>query len=730
MIKRISLIALAAALLMLFTACPGPESSDRGTITVPITSIGFTETSTAVMLVDGTLDLELSVSPDNYNTGITWSSSNPSVATLNNGTVTALAQGSTVIKAESAVDSSIFAERTIVVSTETVNMSGWDIFNQTSVDDDGSMDTSTVPDFVEGKLTIDDQIGELDSGGPENGTLFYYTTPLEGNFLIRARIKVTDTYSQNSSKRGATFAVWQLAGDPLTIDSSTLFSGIQIRTKNSGDRNGYSVKDGGIGTSSPKLSGADVPLSVELIYQVERGSVSGTTEAGAPYTNDAMILSIYTSNTVFDGTEEPIDSEEIYITSGPETDSTLLESGITNSSAMYAGLFVHYAEAEISNVYIESEGNQLFASPYADAAAVMVSQVTIDDSAQYNETSEYDYQNSQSTAETDTIDLDVEVLPSVADDTSVTWSSSNEDIATVDSEGVVSVIGNGKVTITATANDGTNFADTFAMNITADTVLISSVSISGDTTVQEGLTTQLSAFLLPADATDQTVSWSSDNTNIATVDTEGNVTGVAAGTANITATANDASGQSDTVEVTITAAVSTLFSWTAGTDAAFDATSAPVTVDGNTITYRGSSPAVSDSGIELGNNRFNIGTHYNDNGSAGGTELATSETVNVDDGEFNFTQAATVTIVYSESNEGTGFFCYVNNNTSSSSKSVLGGDSKISPDSALSASGGTTTFTIDPADFTDTSSLAEAFIQLRADSSTTVNITSIQISYN
>ena len=72
------------------------------------------------------------------------------------------------------------------------------------------------------------------------------------------------------------------------------------------------------------------------------------------------------------------------------------------------------------------------------------------------------------------------------------------------------------------------------------------------TTIQAGQTETLSvSSVTPDDATDQTVTWSSDNEAVATVDADGKVTAVAFGTANITATANDGSGVTATCVVTV-----------------------------------------------------------------------------------------------------------------------------------------------------------------------------------
>ena len=76
------------------------------------------------------------------------------------------------------------------------------------------------------------------------------------------------------------------------------------------------------------------------------------------------------------------------------------------------------------------------------------------------------------------------------------------------------------------------------------------------TTISAGQTETLSvSSVTPDDATDQTVTWSSDNEAVATVDADGKVTAVALGTANITATANDGSGVKATCAVTVSKVV-------------------------------------------------------------------------------------------------------------------------------------------------------------------------------
>jgi len=90
---------------------------------------------------------------------------------------------------------------------------------------------------------------------------------------------------------------------------------------------------------------------------------------------------------------------------------------------------------------------------------------------------------------------------------------------------------------------------------TDGTVDVSSISVNGpdgaDVSVDVGSTVQLGATVLPADASNPALTWSSSDTSVATVDDNGLVTGVAAGTATITAAATDGSGQSGAIDVSV-----------------------------------------------------------------------------------------------------------------------------------------------------------------------------------
>ena len=135
----------------------------------------------------------------------------------------------------------------------------------------------------------------------------------------------------------------------------------------------------------------------------------------------------------------------------------------------------------------------------------------------------------------DTYTLTPIFTPENATDNYVTWTSSNEAVATV-KEGVVTTLAVGKATITATTIDG-GFKATCEVTVAPRPV--TGVTLDKTTTtliVKETVT--LVATVAPANATNKDVTWASDNEAVATV-ANGVVTAVAVGTANITVTTVD-----------------------------------------------------------------------------------------------------------------------------------------------------------------------------------------------
>lgn len=137
---------------------------------------------------------------------------------------------------------------------------------------------------------------------------------------------------------------------------------------------------------------------------------------------------------------------------------------------------------------------------------------------------------------------------------SLTWSSSDDAIATVDEHGNVTAVSAGTATITAKATYGLAEA-TCAVTVVTESIPAESITIAPkELSMNVGENESLTATVTPDNATDQVI-WSSSDKNVATVDQSGKVIAKAKGKAIITATAGD---KSATCTVTVTPPVDSI----------------------------------------------------------------------------------------------------------------------------------------------------------------------------
>lgn len=145
------------------------------------------------------------------------------------------------------------------------------------------------------------------------------------------------------------------------------------------------------------------------------------------------------------------------------------------------------------------------------------------------------------------------VAPATATNKTVSYSSGNTAIATVNATGLITAIAAGSATITITTQDGAKTA-TCAVTVNATNVAVTSVSLNpASASLAVGGTQQLTPTVLPANATNKNVTYSSSNTAVATVNATGLITAVANGTATITVTTVDGS-KTSTCAVTVSTA--------------------------------------------------------------------------------------------------------------------------------------------------------------------------------
>jgi uncharacterized protein YjdB len=144
---------------------------------------------------------------------------------------------------------------------------------------------------------------------------------------------------------------------------------------------------------------------------------------------------------------------------------------------------------------------------------------------------------SQSSAEIEigqTLQLNVTVSPSTATRKDITWSSSKSSVASVSSSGLVTAVSEGTTTITATA-DGKKGECT--VSVVKKAIAVSEIRLDKtELTLYEGEEETLTASVSPEDATDKTITWTTSDKSIASVES-GKVKAVGKGTAKITASA-------------------------------------------------------------------------------------------------------------------------------------------------------------------------------------------------
>lgn len=167
---------------------------------------------------------------------------------------------------------------------------------------------------------------------------------------------------------------------------------------------------------------------------------------------------------------------------------------------------------------------------------ILVSAVTLD-------------KNEISFKASETMQLTATVTGDGATDTGVLWRSSNEDVATVDANGLVTAVGVGEAEITALASDGSGQRDVCRVEVVP--TMVESIEIQGGASLKKNHKMELTVAVLPATVTNGTVRWTSSNNALATVEDDGTVTAYAAGDVTITATATDGSGVSGTFVLSI-----------------------------------------------------------------------------------------------------------------------------------------------------------------------------------
>ncbi len=147
-------------------------------------------------------------------------------------------------------------------------------------------------------------------------------------------------------------------------------------------------------------------------------------------------------------------------------------------------------------------------------------------------------QDNVSIKKDDTLGLTVVVTPSELSSSKLTWKSSDESIVTVDEFGKIKGISVGTATITVTSSNGKTA--TCKVNVTEESIEVQEIVLTPlEKTIGNGRTTQVIADILPENATNRELVWTSSDPSVATVDSNGVVKGIKDGIVTITAKTKD-----------------------------------------------------------------------------------------------------------------------------------------------------------------------------------------------
>jgi uncharacterized protein YjdB len=467
-------------------------------------------------------------------------------------------------------------------------------------------------------------------------------------------------------------------------------------------------------------------------YEPVTGVALNVNEKNPLKINEGFVLEATVSP--YNATEQTVNWTQTPGNGGEVTLSATSGASITVTGKTAGTVTVRAASAE--------EPDTNYAECVVTVVKVAVSSVTLDT-------------NAISLAPGGSQQLVATVAPVDASDQTVEWESSNDAYATV-VNGLVEAQqagANQQVTITVKSVENNDLQDTCTVTITG-TIDLTDLAFDPDTaSVEVGKTLDLSEQLVftPNNASDQSGTWqSADHTKVSVDSTTGVITGVAVtddSPVNVTFIPTDNTHGASEVTCAVTVTVSnTIFEWTAGdmftmptassisTSTSGTATGGAVTVvDGKSIILGSGAATINETGITTGGSGVRLII-----GSTSLTETSTS--IYDSSAEFDFSsRAVRITVTFQNGTNTSGKFqLYVNNNSTSDSKSVLGTASRPVSINAPGDNGqATVVFTINAQDAQrgdyykdyDHVSLGTSFIMIRCDGSLSILITHILVEY-
>ena len=465
--RLLFVLASFAVILGLFSSC------EQAAEEVAVSSVTISQPS-AEMIIGETLTLTATVSPSNATEQeITWASSQKSVATVDkNGKVDAIAIGETIITA------TVGGKTAVCQVTVKNHLPSFESVNADKI--------SAISVVLKGKLSLNGVGGLFEYG-------FMYSTSAAA-LVANPKIIKAENIDSNSTY---SVVLKNLAPETTYYYRSYLYKdGDNVY----GETRSFTTME--LSTLLTTMDASDIiATGAKLRAKLNLTDVSyETIEYG-----------------FFWGTSES--SQPAYSKCGEIADNTFTFT-LTNLSHKTQYWYKAYVKLD----------NQSF---YGEVKSFITDVVPVENVS-------LDKTNHTFNFIGNTLMLTATVLPDDATDKNLEWSTDNAEVATVDTYGIVKAVGNGIATITVTTKDQGKTATCeveVKQYVTGITLNKSSLAL------KPGEIFILEATVSPANAYDKTLSWTSSNTSVATVDAGGVVSAVASGKTTITVAASDGSGK-------------------------------------------------------------------------------------------------------------------------------------------------------------------------------------------
>ena len=490
------------------------------------------------------------------NTQLYWASSNSSVATVNNGAVTGVAFGSAYVTVTSVENSNISATCLVNVSNSSTTISVTSVLLDRdsislTIGQTSSLIATVYPTNATNKklnwATSNSSVATVDYSGAVtargSGTANITATSAENN-------KIFASCTINVSSSSTVISVTSVSVSPssleLTVGASSSLTATVYPTNATNKAVTWSSSNTSIATvSSSGLVNAKAAGSVTITVKTSDGNktatCSVTVKQGSVAVTSVSLNKTSLSLTV--GNASTL-TATVYPTNATNKNVSWSSSNTSVATVSSSGLVTAKAAGNATITVKTEDGNK------TATCAVTVSQSTVSvTSVAVSPTS-----LSLNVGETST--LTATVYPSNATNKSVSWTSSNSTVASVDNSGVVTARATGSATITVKTLDGNKTA-TCSVTVSQSSVAVTSVSLNKTSlNLTVGNTSTLTATVYPSNATNKNVTWSSSNTSAATVSSSGLVTAKAAGSATITVKTVDGN-KTATCSVTVTSSSTT-----------------------------------------------------------------------------------------------------------------------------------------------------------------------------